>query len=76
MSTAEQTITEKQFDAIATLLRLVPTSTAYSIARAVHVDGLSIGDAARALGTTYNAAHQAVNRVNAGMELAKVAVKG
>lgn len=66
-------LTLTQFEAVAELLRLRPTSTAYQVARSVYVDGLSIGDAARHNETTYNAAHQAAKRVERGLELAQKA---
>jgi hypothetical protein len=42
----------------------------------VLVDGLSVPDAALDAGLEYTAAHQAVKRVQRGLELARVAIRG
>ncbi len=63
-------LTPAQFDALATLMQLKPDSVAARVARLVAVDGLSIGDAARECGASYNAAHQAVKRVERAHALA------
>ncbi len=66
-------MTSNQFDALAKLLRL-RSGPAQIVARMVLVDGLSVPDAARSVGLEYTAAHQAVKRVQRGLELAKQAV--
>jgi hypothetical protein len=66
-------LTEAQFTALAQLLRL-RTGTAQDAVRLHLVQGLSVPDAARAAGVDYQLALKAVYRVNAGLELAKLAV--
>ena len=66
-------ITQAQFEALARLLRASESSARYRIARLVLVDGMDVGDAARAVGSTYNAAHQAVAGYRDGLALAKAA---
>lgn len=61
-------MTPKQFDALATLLRMRPGSTR-DAARAVMVKGLSVADAAREVGTPYVQAYKAVQRARKGLEL-------
>ena len=58
----------KQFDALATLLRMRPGSTR-DAARAVMVKGLSVADAAREVDTPYVQAYKAVQRARKGLEL-------
>lgn len=64
-----------QFAALAELLRL-RDGQAQAVARMVLVDGVSVPDAARSVGLEYTAAHKAVKRVQAGLELARRAVVG
>lgn len=66
-------LTPKQWAAIAELLRLSNSKAALA-ARRVLVDGMEIGDAAKAVGMPYKDAHAAVNRVKNGMQLARAAV--
>lgn len=66
-------MTNVQFAVLAQLLRL-RTGPAQDAARMVLVDGASQADAARATGLTQQAVHNAVKRVQAGLELARVAV--
>ncbi len=66
-------MTPQQFNAIAELLRL-RDSAAANAAYSHYVDGLSIADAAKAAGASYNGAYQAVERVQRGLDLAKIAV--
>lgn len=61
-----------QFDALAQLLRL-RTGPARECARLVLVDGMRITDAAAQVGMQYRAAAAAVQRVRAGLELARQA---
>lgn len=70
------TLSSAQFDALAKLIRMQPDSTSRLAARLVFVECLSIGDAARECSTTYNAAHQAVGRIEQAYELACIAVLG
>lgn len=65
-------MTPAQFDALAQLLRL-RQGPARQAAQLVMVDGQSVADAARAVGMQYQHAHEAVQRVRAGLELVKVA---
>lgn len=65
-------MTNDQFTALADLLRL-RTGPAKECARLVLVEQIPTADAARATGMTYNAAHQAVKRARAGLELARTA---
>ncbi len=65
-------MTPAQFTALAELLRLRDGS-AQEAARLVLVDGLSAADAAREVGMSYIAAFKAVQRVQAGLTLAKAA---
>lgn len=62
-----------QFAALARLLRL-RAGPAQDAARLVLVDGASQAAAARATGLTPQAVHNAVQRVQAGLELAQAAV--
>lgn len=66
-----QPLTEGQFAALSKLLRLRDGGSAEA-ARLVLVDGLTITSAAERLGMTYRAAHMAVSRARAGIELARV----
>lgn len=63
-------MTAQQFDALAKLLRL-RQGPARDVVRLVLVDGLTVPDAARAAGLEYRAAHRAVQRAKAGLELAR-----
>lgn len=65
-------MTDSQFTALASLLRL-RAGPAQEAARLVLVDGLSAPDAARSVRMSYIAAFKAVQRVQAGLALAKVA---
>ena len=65
-------MTEAQFTALAQLLRLRP-GPAQEAVRLHLVQGLSVPDSARAAGADYQLALKAVYRVNAGLELVKVA---
>lgn len=66
-------MTSSQFAALAQLLRL-RAGPAQDAARLVLVDGASQADAARATGLTQQAVHNAVKRVQAGLERAQAAV--
>ncbi len=66
-------MTPAQFDALARLLRLSPGSTSRELARLVLVDGLTQTEAATRLGATPQAAHNAVQRVREGHDLARQA---
>jgi hypothetical protein len=66
-------MTEAQFKALAQLLRL-RTGPAQEAAALVFVDGQAVADAARVVGMTYQDAYAAVQRVRAGLELARKAV--
>lgn len=65
-------MTHAQFDALSELLRLREGSTAKAVATEVLVGGVSVADAARHCGTSYNAAHQAIRRCERGVELSKI----
>jgi hypothetical protein len=65
-------MTPTQFEALAELLRLRP-GPAQECARLVLVDSLRITDAAAQVGMQYRAAAAAVQRVRAGLELARQA---
>lgn len=67
------TMTTEQFDALATLLRLQPTSPSREAARLVLVEGVTGVEAARRLGLTQPAVSRAVSSCRRGMELARVA---
>jgi DNA-directed RNA polymerase specialized sigma24 family protein len=66
-------VTEAQFHSLAQLLRLRAGPTQEAV-RLHMVQGLSVPDAARAAGVDYQLALKAVYRVNAGLDLAKLAV--
>lgn len=66
-------MTADQFDALAQLLRL-RQGPAREACALVLVDGQSVPDAARSVGMTYQDAYAAVQRVRAGLELARKAV--
>lgn len=61
-------MTPKQFEALATLLRMRPGATR-DVTRAVLVRGASVADAAREVGTPYVQAYKAVQRARKGLEL-------
>lgn len=61
-------LTPKQFDALATLLRIQDGSTRVA-AREVLVKGATVADAARTAGTEYLQAYKAVQRARKGLEL-------
>lgn len=65
-------MTPGQFAALAQLLRL-RQGKARQVAERVMVNGEKTPDAARAEGIEYQAAHQAVKRARAGLELARQA---
>ena len=65
-------MTEAQFTALARLLRL-RTGPAREAANLHLVQGLTVPDAARAVGMDYRAATYSVKRVKDGLALAKVA---
>ena len=65
-------MTNDQFKALSDLIRL-RTGPSKECARLVLVEQIPTADAARATGMTYNAAHQAVKRARAGLELARTA---
>lgn len=67
-------MTDKQFEALAKLLRLRPGPARHAVKLHL-VGGLSVPDAARAAGADYQLALKAVYRVNAGLELVR-AVSG
>lgn len=67
------TITERQFAALAELLRLRNGPTRVVI-RAVMVEGQAVADAARAAPMDYRAASYAVKRARKGLDLAREAV--
>lgn len=62
------TLNPKQFDALATLLRIRPGATK-TAAREVLVKGASVADAARTAGAPYVQAYKAVQRARKGLEL-------
>ena len=64
-------MTDEQFDALETLLRLRYPQA--GVIRAHMVEGTPVPEAARAAGVSYKAAHAAVQRAKVGLELAKVA---
>lgn len=66
----ESSMTADQFEALAGLLRL-RKGPAERAAFLVLVEGLSVPDAARAVGLDYKVAHRAVQRARKGLELAK-----
>lgn len=66
-------MTPEQFDALAQLLRLQPTSPSREAARLVLVEGVTGVEAARRLGLTQPAVSRAVSSCRRGMELARVA---
>ena len=66
-------LTQTQFDALVKLLRADRRSNRYKIALQVMVNSVEIAEAARLVGTSYNAAHQAVKGYRNGLELAKIA---
>ena len=61
-------MTPKQFEALATLLRMRPGATR-DVTRAVLVRGASVADAAREVGIAYVQAYKAVQRARKGLEL-------
>lgn len=63
-------MTQEQFEALAKLLRL-RTGPAREVVRQVLVDHVPVADAARAVGLEYRAAHRAVKRAKAGLDLAR-----
>ena len=63
-------MTPTQFAALAELLRL-QGGPAQEAARLVLVDGLSVPDAARQVGMSYQLAYLAVRRAKAGLALAR-----
>lgn len=63
-------MTDDQFHALAELLRL-RAGAAQQVAHLVLVQGLSVPDAAREVGMSYRAAHAAVQRARAGLDLAE-----
>lgn len=63
-------MTDKQFDALAQLLRLRPGS-AREAARLVLVDGMTQADAARKLDVSPNTVTNAVARARAGLVLVR-----
>ena len=63
---------DPQFKALAKLLRM-REGPAKEAVRLVLVYHYETADAAREVGMEYQAAHQAVKRVRAGLELAKIA---
>ena len=66
-------MTPASFDALSRLLRHRPGSQARELARLVLVDGLTQADAARSLGTSDQAASNAIRDARATLELARVA---
>lgn len=66
-------ITQHQLDALAKLLRADTSSNRFRVAQLVLVNGSEIGAAAREVGVSYNAAHQAVAAYREGLTLAKTA---
>ncbi len=66
-------MTDTQFDALAQLLRMLP-GPAKDAARLHFVSGLSVPDAARAVGIDYQLALKAVYRVQKGFKLAASAL--
>jgi len=65
-------VTPTQFAALAELLRL-RAGPAEAVARAVMIGGMSVSDAAKGHGVSYQAAYKAVGRVERGLELARTA---
>lgn len=66
-------ITQQQFDALAELMRLRTGSKAREAARLVLVDGVSIGDAGRAVELPYKDASRAVQAAHKALNLARIA---
>lgn len=62
------TLNAKQFDALATLLRIRAGAT-QTAAREVLVKGAAVADAARTAGISYVQAYKAVQRARKGLEL-------
>ena len=71
---AEASMTPASFDALSRLLRHRPGSQARELVRLVLVDGLTQADAAQRLGTSQQAASNALRAARATLELARVAV--
>lgn len=71
--TANTTMTDTQFNALAQLLRLRP-SPSQQAARLVFVGGMTQADASRKLGVSVGSVNNAAARVRSGLELAKKAV--
>lgn len=65
--------TEKQFSALAKLLRL-RRGPAQAAAELVIVRKVTVSDAAKIVGLDYKSAHQAVQRAKAGLALARKCV--
>ena len=66
-------MTPASFDALSRLLRHRPDSQARELVRLVLVDGLTQADAAQRLGTSQQAASNALRAARATLELARVA---
>ena len=67
-------MTPASFDALSRLLRHRPDSQARELVRLVLVGGLTQADAAQRLGTSQQAASNALRAARATLELARVAV--
>lgn len=67
------TITDRQFTALATVLRL-RSGSAREAVRLALVEGLSVSEAALSVGMRYELAYKAVKRARNGLALALIAV--
>ena len=67
-------LTVEQFEAVAKLGRMLPSSARYRCARLQLVDGMRGADAAREVGTTPQVASNALTACRATLQLARMAL--